>query len=193
MFLSATNAQTSATRASPWAAGTCTATTSTASGSISQTSNLGTTFFRQAPADPASTSQDPSRFNARKPAAVTPAGCDQSQLRGGGERLHQQRHEMQLQVRRPSNLAAQLPQRYGEKTNTDMGNSAAFCGFQEFVFFLQAMRSARKQRGGLRSIRVSSTTRSLNGPSPQQPVAARPDCGGDSERTTPSTAVLQVG
>lgn len=47
-FLSGTNVQTLATRASRWAAGTCTATTSTASGSISPTSNLGTTFFRQA-------------------------------------------------------------------------------------------------------------------------------------------------
>lgn len=42
---------------------------------------------------------------------VTPAGRDQSQLRGGRERLQQQRDEVQLQVRRPSNLAAQLPQR----------------------------------------------------------------------------------
>lgn len=47
-FLSGTNVQILATRASRWAAGTCTATTSTASGWISPTSNLGTTFFRQA-------------------------------------------------------------------------------------------------------------------------------------------------
>lgn len=51
VFLSGTNVQTLVTRASRWAAGICIATTLTASGSISQTSNLGTTFFRQAQAN----------------------------------------------------------------------------------------------------------------------------------------------
>lgn len=63
-----------------------------------------------------------------------------------------------------------------------------------WVFFpLQVMRSVRKQRGGLRSIQASSTTRSLNLRSLQQHVAAHPDCGENSECNTPSTAVVQVG
>lgn len=98
--LRGTSAPTSVTRASLWAAGICTATTSTASGSTWRTSDLETTFSRSDTENQAKqfmalwVNTCPVSSLSSISVFLSSPGRDQPQSGSSWERLQQQRHEV---------------------------------------------------------------------------------------------------